>query len=164
MPALLQGDIFSLFSPNDERSCFVVFGHFGFNEMHVSWQKFRDRERSTWVTLSSTPFEEYSTLQQMPKSGPWVRFIQSHGMPDEDIRNILLDTAKCCAEQGVRVLWTNGISHGNTICNTSNNREGNDKRAELLVQIALEIEHETGLRLRLISLNDVFVRNHALFP
>jgi hypothetical protein len=161
MPAMFQGDIFSLFTPDDARTCFVVFGHFGFNPMRETWQRFLDREQKTGLALSPNPFEQYATLQQLSGKGTWVKFIQSHGMSDEEIRQILDDTSKRSAEQGVRTLWTNGISNEIRGRNNEINHEGDDRRAEFIVRIAKEIENESGLSIRLISLNDVFVRNRT---
>ena len=84
---------------------------------------------------------------------------ENQGMTDKQIRESLSRACQWAVTRGLRQVATNGIRDCQHGPDTQANRVNDDQRARFLGNYATELEQEHNLRIRLISRNDVFVRN-----
>ena len=162
MPKLSQGDIFTAVA--DRRAeLAIIFGHIGFNYMHLSWCTFRDSVPR--LANLRDPFAAIQGKAQWISKDRWLWFVkegENHGLTDAELTSALDAALSWATSAGVRSVITNGIADidGGRDCGL--NRINNDRRVRLLIQYAAEQEKERGLSIELISLNSVFVRNSTL--
>ena len=158
MPTLNQGNIFERLQEN--HAIAIVFGHIGFNEMGVRWRAFKNAEPT--LTHIQDPFSEIPNEPRCIPTGQWLWFVpdqNNHGMPEEELETVLNRALSWAKNEGHRLIITNGISDTDHGTDTNANRYSDNQRAIFLIRYSQEKEREDSVKIELISLNDVFVRN-----
>lgn len=156
MPKLSQGDIFEAAS-NAELA--IVFGHIGFNEMHLRWKTFA--KRSEQLRDVRDPFAELAGRALEWSPGRWIWFVaehENHGLTDVLLTTALDTALEWASLQRLKSVATNGVANTDHGPNTARNRQSDGDRSAMLVKYAEQAERERHLTIQLISLNDVFVR------
>lgn len=158
MPRYSQGDIFLAFL-NRQAELAIIFGHLGFNQLHLRWIEFSDAVPS--LVRIRNPISQLSNSAYLIAPHRWLLIVpeqRNRGMSDEKLIFVLDKIFAWAKDVGVVSVITNGIAntdHGQNITT----RNSDDKRAHLLAKYAAEKEQSSGMKVELISLNDVFVRN-----
>ncbi len=157
MPELIQGNIFEILR---ERQLAIIFGHIGFDQMGASWRAFQDVEQE--VAQIRDPFTERPNDPLQLLSGPWLWFVpaqENQGMTEAELTAVLDRAFAWAREKGLSSVITNGISDIDHGRDTDRNRNSDDQRAQFLIHYSQEQERDGSVRITLISLNDIFVRN-----
>lgn len=155
MPKLSQGDIFQAAT---RVQLAIVFGHLGFNEMHIYWNEFRKRHPE--LRLGFDPFNPENSHPIEWAAGKWLWFVpeeENHGMTERQL-SVKLDRAFLWAAQnGILSVATNGIANIDHELNTADNRQSDEERAAWLKAYAEQAEKKYKINIELISLNDIFL-------
>jgi len=162
MPKLSQGDIFAAVAER-RADLAIIFGHIGFNYMHLSWCTFRDSVPR--LANLRDPFTGIQGRAERIAEGRWLWFVKegkNHGLTDGQVISALDSALSWATSAGVRSVITNGIADVDGGRDCGRNRISNDRRARLLIQYAAEQEKARGLGIELVSLNSVFTRNSTL--
>lgn len=166
MPTLLQGDIFSA-SRSGRYGLSIVFGHLGYNFMRSAWEDFSAQISSFAGT--GDPFRERAGGRAMFQPGCWMEFHadreagnRQRGLTDERLAEVLGESLRWARGNEIKEVITNGVCNvdraESPIGATAINRASDNRRTEWLLGFAKRQETELGIRLTLMSLNDVFVR------
>lgn len=164
MPEFSQGDIFTAIE-NRQAGLAVIFGHIGFNQMHLRWVAFSSLFQS--LAHIHDPFSKtISCRAHKISEDQWLWFVSdlpNYGMSDEQVISVLESALAWAKSVGVVSVITNGIP---------NIRQGGDRvtirardknRAQLLANYVAKQERDSGFYIELISTSDVFVR-HTYLP
>lgn len=164
MPSLRQGDIFSA-SLSGKFGLSTVFGNL--RSMRSAWEDFKSQAPN--LVVPDEPFSNPNPEPLMFQPGCSILFVpdsvapnQRRGMTDEQLTNVLGAALRWAKAHGVKEVITNGICnidhalspHGATAIN----RASDDQRTDFLVQFLTQQEKELKVKITLMSLNDVFVR------
>jgi hypothetical protein len=156
MPTLSQGDIFQA-APRVHLA--IVFRHVGFNEMRPRWDEFSAGQRS--LSQINDPFTGIGGRPVEWAPGRWIWFVaedENHGMSDAALVSVLDSVILWASKARIASVATNGIANVDHGRNTADNRRSDEHRARFLRDYATRVEEGYGLKVELISLNDVFTR------
>jgi len=158
VPVLSQGDIFQAAS---RVQLAIVFGHVGFNEMRQRWVTFAANQAH--LSHVGDPFAELTgrAIEWSPQK--WLWFIaeqENHGITDAQLISALDKAFSWASQKGIASVATNGIADTDHGPNTADNRRSDERRVALLENYATNAEKRHSVTVELISLNDVFTRNH----
>lgn len=159
MPEFSQGDIFTAIG-NRQAGLAVIFGHIGFNQMHLRWCEYSVSVPA--LAHIRDPFSKsISCRAHKISEDQWLWFVSdqpNHSMSDVQVIAIL-DSALAWAKSArVVSVITNGISNTEQGKDTVTKRVRDNYRAQLLATYAAKQERENGFYIELISKSDVFVR------
>ena len=155
MPSLEQGDIFRA-----DSQLLIVFGHVGFNLLNESWRAFRVNLPG-WDQVTN-PFEVLGAEPRSLPDGRWICFLaaeEHNGMSDGRLRPVLEALMSWATSKGLRSLATNAIMNAVHGRDPLANERSDNQRAQLLIGVMRRYEAERGVKVTLVSLNDVFTRN-----
>jgi len=150
MPKLSQGNIFDAV---EATQLVVIFGHKGFNLMDQTWSEFSSGIPA--LKDISDPFKRFSNKPVMVRDRRWLWFIaeeSDHGMSDERLFKLLDDVFEWAIANGIKSVATNGIKNDDV------NSNGYTKRVRDLTEYIKRKERESGIFVKLISLNDIYLR------
>lgn len=156
---LIKSDVFDTDLSN-ESQLIVIFGHIGFNELAISWNKFcHDKEELRGVT---DPFDEFEKKPKKLTGKCWLWFLpaaENNGIATEDLKQHLDNVFSWVKENEINKVITNGIMDTDSSADTISNRTSHDGRASFIIKYMDSIEKSTECSVTLSSKNDVFVRN-----
>lgn len=160
MPVCAQGNIFDIALKVDLT---IVFGHIAFNDLGGTWLKFK-QSHPQWEHIND-PFLEFQHEPQAICEGRWIWFIPDEtngGMTDEQLAEVFHDIFGWATDLKIHRVATNGvpnIDHDPDFSQASANRISEDRRARFIFDNLKPYEKDKSVKVTLISLTDVFVRN-----
>jgi hypothetical protein len=128
--------------------------------MRQRWVDFAAKQAQ--LTHVRDPFTELNGHAIEWSPGKWLWFVaeqENHGMTDAQLTDALDSVFSWASQKGIASVATNGIANTDHGRNTADNRRSDDVRAVFLEDCAKRAEQKYGLAVKLISLNDVFIRN-----
>jgi|GEM_PF-1210686 len=154
---LTQGDVFDFAK---EHELLVVFGHTSFNLMGGSWMKFKKAHEG--FERINDPFTHFDGRPQEYAPGRWVWFIaeeDNRGVCDESLRLTMAGILEWASRMRLSRIATNGIRNTDHGGDHLANRDSDDRRTRLIIELVTEHAMARSMKITLASLNDVFVRN-----
>lgn len=156
MPRVAQKDIFSF---ADSVDLLIVFGHCGFNEMGIAWDEFRKRFQT--VDAMGEPFTTFDAEPHEYAPGKFIVTVaegKNHGLCDAELRAVLNRLVGWAHEIPIKTIATNGIAEIDHGINRDAGRASDDRRAQMLIDLAKGYEDEFQLKITLTSIDNVFIR------
>ncbi len=158
MPVLAQGDIFSAI-PRAQLT--IVFGHFGFTLLKVSWDRFLERYPN--IKTFDDPFKECPNRPfKLTEDGRYLWFIpdgDTRGLTDSQLEASLDEALSWASNNCIKTIATNGIANTDHRHELNHDRKSDERRAAYLKRYTAEAERRLGLEFELINMSDIFVRD-----
>ena len=157
MPVLAQGDIFSAVS---RAQMTIVFGHFGFTLLKVSWDRFLMSHPS--LKKLRDPFKEIPNQPFRLNNECYLWFVpdgDERGLTDSQLEACLDDAVQWASTNRIRTIATNGVANTDHRHDLNHDRRSDERRAAYLKRFAAEAEQRLGIDFELINMSDIFVRD-----
>lgn len=156
MPHVAKKDIFSFAESVD---LLIVFGHRGFNEMGVAWDEFRKRYPT--VVAMGEPFTSSDGEPHEYAPGKFIATVaeaDNYGMSDAELRYVFNRLIGWAHKNRIRTIVTNGIADITHGVGRAADRASDDRRAQMIIELAQGYENQFRLKITLVSIDDVFIR------
>jgi len=153
MPKCLQGDV--LEQPDQ---LLIVFGRKGFNTMGATWIAFATRNG---LPIDEDPFRPDDIKPRAIGSDRFIATVaerKNHGIGDRELRDVFDRLIRWAHENGIRTIATNGIADVNHGVGKEADRASDDRRAQMLIELAKRYEDEFQVKITLANMDEVFVR------
>lgn len=158
MPVLAQGDIFSAI-PRAQLT--IVFGHFGFTLLKLSWDRFLEKHPS--LKKLGNPFEKCPNKPVELTDGCYLWFIPDgvppRGLSDSQLETCLDEALRWASNNRITTIATNGVANTDHRHELNHDRRSDERRAAYLKEYAAEAEQRLGVNFELINMSDIFVRD-----
>ncbi len=162
MPVLAQGDIFDA-APRLQLA--IVFGHLGFNRLNLSWRSFRDGHPS--LREVRNPFDPFPNQPLEYSKAHYLWFVpepDNNGLSDTQLEASLDKAFQWAYSSELHTIATNGIANTDHRHEIHHDQQSDNRRAAYLIDYAVREEELHDIRIELINLSDIFVRQHEINP